>query len=159
MHAGICQQKASLFYSWSSMGEGYKLQKRRVPGMHFILMEDYMTGVLVYYLAPHASIHHLAAPSPSLFGGAGPSAAPWAQLYAGSVLDGREKTHPLKKRWKIMRKEKYIMENHGPRERGKVLTSGWYTEADMELFIQITRRIGKMSLWTPFHHWAYSPWK
>ena len=30
-----------------------------------------MTGVLVYYLAPHASIHHLAAPSPSLLGGAG----------------------------------------------------------------------------------------
>lgn len=43
-------------------GRGYKLQKRRMPGMHFILMEDYMTGVLVYYLAPHASIHHLAAP-------------------------------------------------------------------------------------------------
>lgn len=46
-------------------GRGYKLQKHRVPGMHFILMEDYMTGVLVYYLAPHASIHHLAAPHPA----------------------------------------------------------------------------------------------
>lgn len=52
-------------------GRGYKLQERCMPGMHFILMEDYMTGVLVYYLAPHASIHHLAAPSPSLLGGAG----------------------------------------------------------------------------------------
>lgn len=78
-------------------GRGYKLQKRRMPGMHFILMEDYMTGVLVYYLAPHASIHHLAAPSPTLLGGAGPSAAPWSRLYAGSGLDGGEKTNPLRK--------------------------------------------------------------
>lgn len=68
-----------------------------MPGMHFILMEDYMTGVLVYYLAPHASIHHLAALSPSLLGGAGPSAVSWSQLYAGSGLDGGEKTDPLNK--------------------------------------------------------------
>lgn len=78
-------------------GRGYKLQKCCMPGMHFILMEDYMTGVLVYYLAPHASIHHLAAPSPTLLGGAGPSAAPWSRLYAGSGLDGGEKTNPLRK--------------------------------------------------------------
>ena len=68
-----------------------------MPGMHFILMEDYMTGVLVYYLAPHASIHHLAATSPGLLEGAGPSAALGSQLYAGSGLGGGEKTDPLNK--------------------------------------------------------------
>lgn len=52
-------------------GRGYKLQKHRMPGMHFILMEDYMTEALVYHLAPQASIHHLAAPYPALKGGAG----------------------------------------------------------------------------------------
>lgn len=47
------------------MERGYKLQKRHMPGMHFSLMEDYMTGVLVYYLTLLASIHHLAAPHPT----------------------------------------------------------------------------------------------
>lgn len=40
-----------------------------------------------------------------------------------------------------MRKEKYIVKNHGPGERDKVLTSSQYPDADMELFIQITRYV------------------
>lgn len=43
-------------------GRGYKLQKHRMPGMHFILMEDYMTGVLV--LLPCSTCLHSSPGSP-----------------------------------------------------------------------------------------------
>lgn len=55
-------------------------------------LHDWGAGLLPCSTCLHSSP---GSPSPSLFGGAGPSAAPWAQLYAGRVLDGGEKAHPL----------------------------------------------------------------
>lgn len=67
-----------------------------MPGMYFILTEDYMTGVLVYHLAPHATIHHLAAPHPAPEGGAGLLQPLGPCCTAGSWLNGDNHTVPLK---------------------------------------------------------------
>lgn len=139
-------------------GRGYKLQKHRMPGMHFILMEDYMTGVLV--LLPCSTCLHSSPGSPltrpvrrhwPLCSPSGPALRrKWAWW-------GRE-NYPLKKKMKAHEKGKkyiYILGTHGLWERGKVLASSWYADADTELFIQIMSCIREMSLGASFHRWVY----
>lgn len=58
-------------------------------------LHDWGAGLLPCSTCLHSSP---GSPLTQPLGVADPSAAPWAQLYAGSGLDGREKTHPLKKR-------------------------------------------------------------
>lgn len=94
-------------------GRGYKLQKHCMPGMHFILMEDYMTEASLYHLAPHASIHHTAAPHPALKGGAGLLQPLGPCFTAGGWLNGDNDTAPLEEKKKPWEKKKEIGENQG----------------------------------------------
>lgn len=57
-------------------------------------LHDWGAGLLPCSTCIHSSP---GSPSPSLLGAAGPPAASWSQLFAGSGLDGREQTAPLKK--------------------------------------------------------------
>lgn len=55
-----------------------------------------MTEGLVYHLTPHETIHHLAAPHPTLKGGAGLLQSLGPCFTAGSWLNGDNHTVPLK---------------------------------------------------------------
>lgn len=78
-----------------------------MPGMHFILMEDYMSEVSVYHLALHTSIHDTAAPHLTLRGGAGLLQPLGLCFSAGGWLNGDNDTAPLKenkKSWEMKNK-------------------------------------------------------
>lgn len=99
-----------------------------MPGMHFILMEDYMTEGLVYHLAPHATIHHLAAPHPAPKGGAGLLQPLGPCFPAESWLNGDNHTVPLKEDKRSGETERKIMRI---KAKGEKQRSCAYTDAQM----------------------------